>query len=431
MGFCMLSIERSTIIHTTQTNPLYTDRGELRFSIMDANGLPIPDATVSLRSPSSPTKVLEELQTDSSGLTPVIQLAAPPVELSLEETNNIQPYSLYDVQVTAADFESTDVAGIQILSTTRSQQNVRLIRQGTTPFNPEIDIAAHTLYGNFPPKIAEAEIKPIEETGEIVLRRVVIPEFVVVHDGPPSDRSAANYTVNYTDYIKNVASSEIYATWPDSTIYANVLAILSFTMNRIFTEWYRGKGYDFTITSSTAFDQKWTRGRNIFDRISQIVDDIFINYLSKPDILQPILTQYCDGKRVSCPEWLSQWGSKHLGDNGYSAIDILRNYYGDSIYINEANQVSGIPASWPGYTLGIGSSGEEVLQIQEQLNTIRTAYPLLPAIGEDGIYGEDTQNAVRLFQQIFELPQIGTVDRRTWYKISQIYVGVSKIAELV
>ena len=233
------------------------------------------------------------------------------------------------------------------------------------------------------------------------------------------------------DSIKNVASSELYATWPESTITANVLAIMSFTLNRVYTEWYRNKGYNFTITSSTAFDQKWISGRNVFRNISEIVDNIFTNFLSRPGISQPILTQYCDGQRVTCPEVMSQWGSKSLGDRGYSAIEILRYYYGDNIYINTATQVSGVPSSWPTYNLNIGASGNNVRIIQRQLNRIAQAYPQIPMVSVDGRYGENTANAVRNFQRIFDLPQSGIVDFPTWYKISEIYVAVSKIAEYV
>ena len=257
---------------------------------------------------------------------------------------------------------------------------------------------------------------------------MVVPEFIIVHDGPPAS-NAQNYYVRFPDYIKNVASSEIYATWPESSIYANVLAILSFTLNRVYTEWYRNQGYNFTITSSTAYDHKWINGRNIYENISFIVDSVFVNYLSRPNVKQPILTQYCDGNRVQCPGWMSQWGSKNLGDQGYSAIEILRYYYGNNIYINTAVQVSGVPASWPGYNLDIGASGNNVRMIQEQLNAISDAYPSLPKIAVDGIYGPATANAVRIFQQIFNLPQTGVVDIGTWYSISRIYVGVTRIAE--
>lgn len=196
------------------------------------------------------------------------------------------------------------------------------------------------------------------------------------------------------------------------------------------TEWYRNKGYEFTITSSTAYDHKWIPNRNVFDSISQVVDEIFNNFLSRPGIEQPILTQYCDGKNVSCPNWMSQWGSKSLGDQGYTALEIIRNYYGSSMYINETNEISGIPSSYPGSPLRQGSSSDKVRQMQRQLNVIAGAYPLIPKIAEDGIFGPATEEAVKTFQKIFDLTQDGIVGFKTWYKISQIYVGVSRIAEL-
>ena len=227
-----------------------------------------------------------------------------------------------------------------------------------------------------------------------------------------------------------MASSEIYATWPANTIRANVLAIMSFTLNRVYTEWYRNKGYDFTITSSTAFDHKWIPERNIYESISVIVDELFSNYLSRPNVRQPILTQYCDGRRVTCPNWMTQWGSKELGDQGFSPIEILRYYYGDDMYINMAQEISGIPASWPGSNLEQGSRGEKVRQMQEEINVIAGAYPAIPKIDPDGIYGPATAAAVEKIQSVFGLPVTGVVDYRTWYKISEIYVGVSRIAEL-
>ena len=203
-------------------------------------------------------------------------------------------------------------------------------------------------------------------------------------------------------------------------MYANILAIQSITLNRVYTEWYRNKGKDFTITSSTAFDQKWMAGRNIFDNISAAVDTIFANYIARPNVTQPLFTQYCDGKRVSCPKWMRQWESKTLGDNGYNALEILQSFYGDDIYIDSSEEISGVPASWPGADLTIGSTGSKVRQMQEQLNTISNAYPLIPKINADGIYGEQTADAVKVFQKVFKLPQTGVVDYPTWYKISDI-----------
>ena len=414
-------------------NPQDTpDKGRLQVNIVsDITAFPIADAKISISYTGVPDSELEQLETDSSGQTEIIDLAAPPVEYSLNPENEQQPYSEYTLQVTAPGFESISIAGAEILSDVTAIQNIRL-----KPIdNPNADedvyvIPAHTLYGNYPPKIPEDEIQPIPESGEIVLSRVVVPEYIVVHDGSPRDSTATNYYVKYKDYIKNVASSEIYATWPENTIRANVLAIMSFTLNRVYTEFYRNKGYDFTITSSTAFDHKWIPERNIFDTISIIVDELFADYLSRPNVKQPILTQYCDGRQVQCPNWLTQWGSKSLGDQGYSPIEILRYYYGDDMYINTAEAISGIPSSWPGYTLEIGSSGSKVRQIQEQLNVIAGAYPAIPKVTADGIYGPATAESVRTFQKVFGLPQTGEVDYTTWYKISEIYVGVSRIAEL-
>ena len=420
-----------------------------------AGGRPIADARISISYTGVPESTLERVGTDSSGQTEVLELDAPPEEWSLDPNNERQPYSEYTLDVSAPGFEPVSIAGAEILANVRAIQNVRMrpsdvgreeeevfvipahtlnVRMRPSDVGREEEevfvIPAHTLYGEYPPKIAEDEIKPTNESGEIVLSRVVVPEYIVVHDGSPRDTTATNHYVKYKDYIKNVASSEIYATWPENSIRANVLAIMSFTLNRVYTEWYRNRGYDFTITSSTAFDQKWIPERNVYDTISVIVDELFANYLSRPNVRQPILTQYCDGRRVTCPNWMTQWGAKELGDQGYSAIEILRYFYGDDMYINTAQEISGIPASWPGYTLEQGSSGDKVRQMQEELNVIAGAYPALPKITADGIYGPATENAVREFQSVFGLPVMGTVDYRTWYKISEIYVGVSRIAEL-
>ena len=407
-----------------------SDTGKLQVNVRTfARNRPIENALVTISYSGDPTSPVEEARTDSSGQIPLLTLPTPPLEYSMNPSE-YQPYAEYTFRISAEGFENLDISGSELLPGETSVQNAFL-----RPINPEesfenIVIPAHTLFGEYPEKIPEEEIKPMDTSGEIVLSRVVIPEYVIVHDGVPSDSTAKDYYVRYRDYIKNVTCSEIYATWPRDTIRANVLAIMSFTLNRVYTEWYRNKGYDFTITSSTAFDHKWMYGRNLFDSISEVVDEVFDNYLSRPGVRQPILTQYCDGERVKCPGWMTQWGSKYLGDQGYSTIDILRNFYGNDMYINTAEEISGIPASWPGYPLDIGSSGSKVRQMQEQLNTIAEAYPALPRVTVDGIFGEGTQNAVREFQRIFSLPVTGVVDYPTWYEIQEIYVGVSRIAEL-
>lgn len=404
------------------------DTGKLRINVTGPEGIvPISDASIQIANTGTPNTVLETINTDTNGNTETIDLAAPPIEYSMEPTDN-QPYSEYNIRINAPGYSEQLITGVQIFSTQVGIQNIRLVpnpnEQDT--YDPTV-IGGHTLWEFYPPKIAEAEIKPLNESGEIVLRQVVVPETIVVHNGTPSDSTAKDFYVPYLDYIKNVASCEIYSTWPEATIQANVLAIMSFTLNRVYTEWYRNKGYNFTITSSTAYDHKWMEGKTIYESIDRVVDSLYNNFLSRPNIKQPILTQYCDGKRVSCPNWMTQWGSKALGDDGYKAIDILRYYYGIDMYINSAEIISGIPASYPGYNLTNGSSGEAVIQIQEQLNRIAQVYSAIPTINVDGIYGPATANAVKTFQKVFNLPQSGIVDYSTWYKISQIYVGVTKI----
>ena len=405
------------------------DQGRLQINVTANVGLiPIPNASITISYTGEPGSTIETLTTDSSGQTDPVTLNAPPLEYSLTP-NSPMPYSEYTLTVNAPGYEPVTVSGVEVLPEVTAMQNIEMIPTETSQEESEtIVIPDHTLYGDYPPKIPEDEIKPMDESGEIVLSRVVIPEYIIVHDGVPSDTTAGNYYVRYRDYIKNVVSSEIYATWPESAIYANTLAIMSFTLNRVYTEWYRNKGYNFTITSSTAYDQKWIYGRNIYANVDRLVDSIFANYLSRPGVRQPIFTSYCDGKNVTC-SGLSQWGSKYLGDEGYTPIEIIRYYYGSDMYINTAVAVSGVPSSWPGYNLSVGASGGKVLQIQQQLNRIAQNYPAIPKITADGIFGSRTADSVRVFQRVFNLPQSGIVDYPTWYKISEVYVGVSRIAE--
>lgn len=407
------------------------NKGYLQVNVTQANNQrPIEDAIVDIAYSSDPENIIEELKTNPSGQTEEIELPTPPLEYSQEPSRD-RPYEDYTITIKAPGYDTLTITGSELLPDTVSIQPARLINN--TAQEQDIDIPDHTLYETYPPKIPEAEVKPLPEGGEIVLTRVVIPEYIIVHDGVPTDRSAPNYYVPYTDYIKNVACSEIYANWPTEAIVANVLAIQSFTMNRVYTEWYRGKGYDFTITSSTAYDQKFIYQRNIFQSISDVVDEIFDSYLSRPDVKQPIMTQYCDGQYVSCEDrgWMTQWGSKNLAAGGSSAINILRNFYGYDIYVNSAEQISGVPVSYPGYPLSFGSNGEAVRHLQEQLNVIGDVYYQVGQLNVDGVYGIDTQEAVKNFQSIFGLTQDGIVGRGTWYKISQIYVGITRIAETV
>ena len=417
-------------VHTMETPADAIDKGKMRINVYDKQqGTPLADARISLAYTGNPERIINEITTDSEGAVNLDDLLTPPVEYSMEPGEN-QPFSEYTIDVNADGYEEINISGIDVFSGETSIQNVYLNEDNSEIPENNIVIPVNTLYGSYPAKIPETEIKPVRQSGEIVVRRVVLPETIVVHDGVPTDSTALDYYVRYKDYIKNVASSEIYSTWPRQTLEANILAIMSFTLNRVYTEWYRNQNYNFTITSSTAFDHKWVNGRNIFESISQVVDEIFDNYLSRPNVKQPILTQYCDGKKSSCPDWMTQWGSKYLGDQGYSSIDILRYYYGDNMYINTAEQIQGIPSSWPGADLDIGSSGQKVRQLQEQLNLIGDYYTAIPALTVDGIYGERTAEAVRQFQRINNMPQTGVVDFPTWYRISDRYVRLSGIAEL-
>ncbi len=404
--------------------------GKLQINVFDGSiANPLSNSTVSVTISGQPESVVGEVLTNSSGKTDTLTLDAPPVEYSLSP-GSPKPYSDYDVVIKKDGFEPIAINGVQILPDAIAAQNVYMKKSDNNEISERsYTIPDHTLYGNFPPKIAEEAVKPLPEaSGFVVLDKVVIPEFIVVHDGSPYDDSAPNYWIPYQDYIKNVASSEIYATWPEEAIKANVLVIISFTLNRVFTEWYRSRGKNFTITSSTAYDQKFVYQRNIFQEISNVVDDVFSTFITKPGIQQPLFTQYCDGINVTCPGWLSQWESKNLGEQGEDYINILRRYYSSEIYLESATEVTGIPISFPGETLGVGSSGDAVRTIQRQLNSISNNYPLIPKLAVDGNYGQSTLDAVKTFQKIFDLPQTGYVDYKTWYEISKVYTAVMRLS---
>lgn len=373
----------------------------------------------------------QEYNTDSSGKTQTIVLSAP-LEIYSEEpqTENI-PYSKYDVTVIKEGLQTTTIKGVEILPNETSLQDVYMASVYAEETPPLVEeIPEHVLWGDYPPKIPEAAVKPESEPKLKVLPRVLVPEYVIVHDGIPTNNAAPNYYVSFPDYIKNVASNEIYSTWPTETIKANVHAIISFTLNRIFTEWYPSKGYNFTITSTPQYDQKYVHNRTIFKSISDVVDEIFNTYIKLPTVTQPYFAQYNDGINTNNPGWLSQWGSKDLGDRGYKALDILRYYYPKTLTIQEATQIQGLPSSFPGYTLKLNSCGEEVQKLQIMLNTISGNYPAIPKISPtDGRYNDQTRRAVETFQGVFNLPKTGNVDYSTWYKIVYVYVAVSKMLQ--
>lgn len=416
----------------TNGNNILTSFGRFQVFVYATDvGMPISGAVVRITSYDNQQNILAELITDTSGQTEIIDLAAPPLEFSLIPESE-KPYSEYNVNILAQGFTPAIIEYVQILPDTLSYLRVKLLPDLTNSMPVEsISIAPHTLYFPYPPKIPEDAVKELPEADEfVVLPNVVVPEFIIVHDGVPTNYSAPNYWIPFKDYIKNVASSEIYSTWPESSIRANVLAILSFTLNRVYTEWYRNQGFPFTITSSTAFDQKFIYGRNFYESISLVVDEIFTTFITKPDIRQPLFTQYCNGTTSVCPGWLSQWGSKDLGEQGYTALEILRYYYGQEIFLMTAERVEGVPISYPGTPLQVGSSGPDVRAIQTQLNAISNNFPAIPKVRVDGIYGDQVRQAVEIFQGVFDLPVTGIVDFATWYQISNIYVAVTKMAEL-
>lgn len=425
--------EKITVnINTRQTT---ANVGRLKVQCFKSDGyIPVDGTKVTVRTSVQSDNVNSiELVTNVSGLTQEIELQAPPIEYSLDENSNQTPYSSYDITVERSGFNPIVIKGCQIFPGQVAYQICNLkTSSGRGMYRQEvIEVLPNKLNGNYPPKIPEDVDKPLPKPSSgVVLAQPVVPEYIIVHQGSPNDDSAPNYKVPFKDYIKNVASCEIYSTWPKSTITANIFCMLSFTLNRIYTEWYRGKGKNFDVTSSTAYDHAFNYGRNIYDSISAVVDEIFSTYIRRVGKKQPLLTQYCDGKSVTCPEWLSQWGSKYLGDQGKSPFEILTNYYGNDIELVTAEKVAGSPKSYPGNELTIGSSGESVRTIQNQLNRISRNYPLIPKVSEDGQYDAKTAEAVRVFQETFTLPRTGVVDYATWYKISDVYVGVTRIAEL-
>lgn len=255
-----------------------------------------------------------------------------------------------------------------------------------------------------------------------------VPQQITVHLGPPSS-NAENVTVSFQDYVKNSASSEIYPTWDESALRANILAIISFALNRVYTEFYRSRGYDFDITSSTAYDQAFVKGRSFFDNISRIVDDIFNNYLRRPGFVEPLAAKFCNGTTVTC-EGLSQWGSQNLARQGYNSVQILRSYYGDVEIVPNA-PIRGLTSSYPGTPLRRGSTGPNVVALQVALNRIAQSYPAIPKIATvDGIFGSRTEATVRAFQRIFNLSPDGIVGPATWYAVVRLYTAVTRLSEL-
>ena len=365
----------------------------------------------------------------SDGKTPTVTLEAPDLQNSFESRLSSSVYSVYDVYVERDGFVPIFIRGVQIYPGITSELPLDMepfVAGFPAGFVRVFDVPENAVYES-------NEREAQEEIGDIitdVLPELVIPSSIVVHLGVPDDTNAENLTVPFSDYIKNVASSEIFPTWDEAAIRANILAQISLTLNRIYTEWYPSRGYPFQITNSTRYDQAFVKGRNIYDNISLIVDDIFNNFIRMQGNYEPLFAQYCDGVRTSCVG-MSQWGSQELAERGLDFFSILQNYYGDDIEIASTDNIADSPSSYPGTPLEIGDVGESVLNIQIQLDRIRRDYPLITRIDRlNGRFNEETQSAVRVFQDIFGLEPDGIVGKATWYKIARIYTAVTRLGEI-
>ncbi len=370
-----------------------------------------------------------ELTTDESGETRKVPLETMDKSYSLNENFTGTPYVTYNVSAQAEGFESVYVADIPIFDGESASLPLVLVPmqgQGRNGMPTEITVGA-------PAVSMEGEREPEgffqSAESEQVLRQVAVPNPITVHLGTP-DAAASNVQVSFPDYVKNVASSEIYPTWPESALRANIYAIITFALNRVYTEWYRAKGYSFDITNSTAYDQAFIYGRPIYDSISRIVDEIFNEYVRRQGQQAPYFTSFCNGTTTTC-RGMSQWGTVTLADQGYTPIRILRYYYPDDVEIAQTNIITNMLASYPGTPLKVGSTGLDVQTIQTYLKRIRQNYPAIPAITDAvGSFGDSTRAAVTKFQSIFGLAADGIVGKSTWYKLSSLYTAVTKLAEL-
>ncbi len=370
------------------------------------------------------------LLTDSSGITDAIKIESPDPALSKDRLSNAVPYAISDIYVNVPNYFPVIVNKIQTYAGETSVLTINLVPVSSDFPNT---VNGNIVYNVTPNALLTKTEKQYESSPESaspdVLKTVKIPETISVHLGAPNE-NAENVYVSFTDYIKNVASSEIYPTWPDETLKANILAIISLTLNRIYTEWYPSQGYDFDITASTQYDHSFVYGRNIFENISMLVDELFNSYIVRTGSANPLFASYCDGLRTICPG-LQQWGSEALGNEGFSAESILKRYYGDDIQIKMTDEIASDTRSYPGEPLKFGDMSLDVETIRRQLYIISFNYPVIPRINPLlSLYDSAAETAVRIFQEIFGLDVTGVVDLATWYKISYVYSSVSKLSEL-
>lgn len=362
--------------------------------------------------------------TDESGKTvKFIDLEAPDASVTLDPNIPGPHYGLVDVTISAPGFATIIVNNVQIFDGIDAVLPVHML-PGFAPGSPPVR------YDIPQPRVEDPGEHDKQGAQTYVLSEVIIPDYITVHLGTPSNTAARNVRVPFRDYIKNVTSSEIYPTWPNASLMANIHAIVTFALNRVYTEWYRSRGYTFDITNSTAYDMAFVEGRDIFTNISQLVDEYFNTYARRAGHRNPYFTEFCNGTTVTC-SGMSQWGTVPLANQGYSPIQILRHFYPDDLELSESDKFQSIIESYPGTALREGSSGESVERMQRFLNRIRANYPLIPQISNpNGYFGPDTTAAVKVFQNAFNLTSDGIIGKATWYKISYIYVAVTKLAEL-
>jgi len=409
--------------------------GKIVVYVFGARGsVPIKDAEVFIYDKDNNN--IADIVTNLDGLTQEISVHTPIKDLSLIEGNDQQPYSTYNVRVEAPGYTNKNIVGVQVFDGEKSILPVVMLpepKDSVYTFGlGNSEIPEHNLYNDRIRGEQEQEYDEQEPMGMMgitpfILSDVAIPEYIVVHLGEP-DEDAENVWVSFPDYIKNVASSEIYPTWPENSLKANILAQVSLALNRVYTEWYRSKGYDFQITNSTQYDQKFIKDRNIFESIDRIVSEVFDEYAVQPGSVEPYYTEYCDGKKVNCPG-MKQWGTVDLANQGLSPKEILEYYYGP-LNIVEASRIEGIPFSYGGEPLRLGSVGEDVKTIQRQLNRVAKNYPGIPRLEVNGKFDKGTEDSVKVFQDVFDLQSDGIIGKSTWYKISYIYASVKKLAEL-
>lgn len=396
-------------------------RGNTEFPVVNAI------ATIKQTNTENANKNEYKAISDGSGYTEVVEVEAPELILS-QSPSTVRPYSTYDIKVIAEGYHDFQVIGAQVFPNILGIQYARLNPKGDqSEYENQIIIPDHLLFGEYPEKKPEEPIKllPIP-VGGIMFKTPSIPYHIVVHLGSPDDDNAKNIRIRYIDYIKTVCGGIIYPTWTEGVIRTSIYCVVSFVLNRIFTEWYRRQGKDFDITNDPIYDQEFFLGRTISSNISEIVNGIFNTYVVKQRKIQPFLAQYCDGIKVIRKGWLLLWESKFLSDEGLNPLEILRKYYGADIALERTQKIEGILEQYPGSPLVIGSTGNSVRIVQEYINRISNVFTPIPKVIVNGNYDLETAEAVKEYQKFFKSNQTGIVDFATWYSLSRLYVQISQ-----